>query len=69
MESTKTKKELLEEIKQLKDQVERLDRYKQYENAATEMRAMHEAFVNSGFTDEQAFDLVKTLCVKSMKGL
>ena len=57
----KTKDELLKEIASLRKQVEQLERYKQYENAATETKALHTAFVESGFTNEQAFELLKTM--------
>lgn len=57
----RTKAELLEEIKDLKAEVERLDRYKKYEESASEMKAMYDAFVNEGFTSEQAFALVQQM--------
>lgn len=64
----KTKTQLIEELEAaqanvatLKKQVENLDRYKQYEEAADEIKAMHSAFMNSGFTNEQAFDLIKMM--------
>ena len=64
----KTKAELVEEIRhahehihQMENQIKNLERYKQYENMANEMKAMHTAFMNSGFSDEQAYDLMKTL--------
>lgn len=65
MENTKkTKDELIEEINGLKKEVEKLDRYKKYEECANEMAALKESFENAGFTKEQAFELVIT----SMKG-
>lgn len=64
----KTKAELLEELEQanqnvrdLKNEIKNLERYKQYENMADEIKALHTAFMNSGFTNEQAFDLLKTM--------
>lgn len=63
----KTKTQLIEELEAakahataLKKQIDNLERYKQYEECADEIKAMHTAFMNSGFTDEQAFDLIKT---------
>ena len=63
----KTKPQLIEELEaakanvtDLKKQIDNLERYKQYEECADEIKAMHTAFMNSGFTDEQAFDLIKT---------
>lgn len=65
MENTKkTKAELIEEINGLKKEVEKLDRYKKYEETANEIAALKESFKNAGFTEEQAFELVIT----SMKG-
>lgn len=54
----KTKAELLEDIVALKKQIEHLDRYKKYEECADELSAMRKAFVNSGFSEEEAFKLV-----------
>ena len=63
-----TKAELVEEIhhahehiQKMEAQIKNLERYKQYENMADEMKAMHTAFMNSGFSDDQAYDLMKTL--------
>ena len=63
-----TKAQLLEEIKiaeehihNMEDQLKNLEKYKQYEDMANEMKALHTAFMNSGFSDEQAFDMVKML--------
>lgn len=64
-DTKKTKAELIEELedirereKELAKQVENLERYKQYEDLADEMGAMKQAFVNSGFTDDQAFTMI-----------
>lgn len=64
----KTKAELMEElenVKKSKEELEKelknLEKYKQYEDAADEMKALHTAFVNSGFSDNQAFELMKML--------
>ena len=53
-----------EELKDLKQSVKNLERYKQYEYMADEFKAMHSAFVNSGFSDEQALEMLK-LIIKS----
>lgn len=65
--SKMTKAELLEEIEiahnhiqQMETQLKNLEKYKQYEEASDELKAMHTALMNSGFTNEQAFDLLKT---------
>lgn len=54
-----TKNELLEQIADLKKEVEKLERYKQYETFAGEVGAMKKALVANGFTDDQAVELVK----------
>ena len=69
----RTKAELIEEIKmahdhiqEMENQIKNLERYKQYEDMANELKAMHTAFMNSGFSDEQAFEMVKTITESSM---
>ena len=66
--ANKTKAELLEEIeaknkevKDLKVEVEKLERYTKYEDMADEIAAMREAFVNSGFSKSEAYDMTKSL--------
>lgn len=62
-----TKAELIEEIEiahnhivEMETQLKNLEKYKQYEEAADEIKAIHTALMDSGFTNEQAFDLLKT---------
>lgn len=62
-----TKTELIEEIEAarthiqaMESQLKNLEKYRQYEEAADEIKAIHAALMNSGFTNEQAFDLLKT---------
>lgn len=64
----KTKAELMEELenaKKAKEELEKelknLEKYKQYEDAAGEIYAFHTSFVMAGFSEEQAFELVKTM--------
>lgn len=64
----KTKAQLMEELDLAKEhtaalekQLKNMEQYKQYEECADEIKAMHTAFINSGFTDAQAFDLIKTM--------
>ena len=68
--ATKTKAELLEEIKtkndeikNLNNEIKKLERYKAYEDMANEIAAMRESFVMQGFSKEEAYDLVKTLMI------
>lgn len=57
----KTKAELLNEIAELQKQVEGLEKYKQYQDCADELKALHTSFMNAGFSDEQAFSMMKTI--------
>ena len=52
------------EILKLKNEIEKLEKYKAYENAANELKAVHDCFVNEGFTQKQSFELLKVV----MKG-
>ena len=70
----KTREELLKEIesknkeiKDLKKEVEKVERYKNYESAADELGAMREAFINSGFSKTEAFEMTKLLLSHSLK--
>lgn len=63
--SVKTKNELLEEIEQkneelksLKSEVKKLENYRKYDDCANEIRTVYQSFVNSGFTEEQAFEIL-----------
>ena len=57
----KTKADLLKEIDDLKKQVEHLDRYKQFEDAADTTAAMCKSYENAGFSREEAFELTKLM--------
>lgn len=63
-----TKIELLEvienknnELRELHDQLDKLKKYEKYEEMADEFGAMKQAFMNSGFSDEQAFQLLREM--------
>lgn len=62
--NNKTKSELLEMIHDLEASVERLERYKQYENMANELAGMRLAFENAGFSKEESFQAVMQ-CMRS----
>lgn len=73
MATKKTKTELekeLEAIKESKAELEKelknLEKYKQYEDCAEETKAVHTAFVNAGFSNEQAFELMKMMMQSAM---
>lgn len=68
MDNRKTKAQLMEELEQkndeiaeLKKELERSANYEQYLDAAKEMRSMVDAFVESGFTEEQSITIVAGL--------
>lgn len=63
-----TKAQMVEEIErankrihEVETELKNLERYKQYEDMADEMKALHTAFMNSGFSNEQAFEMLKML--------
>lgn len=47
------------EIKELKKELEKAERYKQYEESANEMAAFRDSFVNAGFTKAEANEFTK----------
>ena len=68
MATKKTKAELekeLETVKESKAELEKelknLEKYKQYEDMAGEVHAIYMSFVHAGFSEEQAYDLLKTM--------
>ena len=54
----KTKAELLNEITDLKKELENLDKYRQYEQVADELAAMRDALMGKGFTREEAMQFI-----------
>lgn len=48
---------------ELKEELNRLEKYKQYEKTANELKAMYTAFISAGFSNTQAFDMVKTITI------
>lgn len=74
--ATKTKVELLEEIevreaeiKGLKNEVKKLERFKQYENMTDELAILRDSFVNSGFSKAEAFEMVKIIIQHGVKSV
>jgi hypothetical protein len=45
---------------ELEKELKNLEKYKQYEDMADEIHATYISFVNAGFSNEQAYDLIKT---------
>lgn len=66
--TSKTKKELIEELTKAKENVEKLkealvkvENRKKYDEAALETKAMYDSFINAGFTEAQAFSIIMTM--------
>ena len=66
--ANKTKAELMEEvktkndeIKALKAEIEKLDRYKVYQDGADELGAIHKSYIEAVFSEDQAFELTKMM--------
>ena len=47
------------EIEVLKADIEKLEKYRKYDEMADEVKAINDSFVCSGFTEQQAFELTK----------
>lgn len=56
----RTKAELLEEIGQLKKELENVEKYRKYEECANELHAIMTSFIDAGFTREEAFTMLTT---------
>jgi hypothetical protein len=68
MATKKTKAELMEELDNIKEakaelekELQSLEKYKQYKDCAEETKALHTAFVNAGFSNQMAFELMKMI--------
>lgn len=57
------------EIDALKKEIEKLEKYKQYDEAITETKVVMDSFIRAGFTEEQAFDMVKTMFIAIFGGI
>lgn len=65
MTAKKTKAQLLEEIEELQAELKKVEKYRKYDEAAEEMKALYDSFVRAGFSEDQAF----TICTTAMKKL
>lgn len=52
------------EIDAPKKEIEKLEKYKQYDEATAEIKVIMDSFVRAGFTEEQAFDMIKTMFIE-----
>ena len=66
--ANKTKVELMDEvkakndeIKALNEEIKKLDRYKDYQKAADDLAAIRLSYINAGFSEEEAFELIKMM--------
>jgi hypothetical protein len=59
--TSKTKSELVAEIEELKKQLDKKKEEEKYDDIATDMRNMYNSFVYAGFTEDQAWELVRTV--------
>lgn len=66
-ETRKTKKELLEEIAELRKEVERVDKRKQFDDAASDLKMQYDAFVDAGFDAIDAFELLTAMISATRK--
>lgn len=57
------------EIDALKKDIEKLEKYKQYDEATAETKVVMDSFVRAGFTEEHAFDMVKTMFIAIFGGM
>lgn len=65
----KTKAQLLADIEVLEKKIENLERYEKYDAMADEVKAMTDSFVRAGFTEDQAFEMVKEMMVAVAGGM
>lgn len=56
-----------DEIKELKKEIEKFDRYEQYRETANEIAVLRDSFINAGFTKDEANDLLKTALATALK--
>lgn len=49
------------EIEELKKELTKVDKYKQYDDMAGEVKAIYDSLVNAGFNEDQAFVLLNTM--------
>lgn len=51
-------KERKADMEQLKIELKRLDKYTQYSESAAELKVIYDSFVEAGFSEDQAFQLL-----------
>ena len=59
--TSKTKSELVAEIEELKKQLDKKKEEEKYDDMTTDIRNLYNSFINAGFTEDQAWELVRTV--------
>ena len=67
MADSRTKQMLLDEIEQLRKELNIVENKKKMEEPIRMIRDMYEGLVESGFTDEQAFQLTRDLTIVGIR--
>lgn len=57
--ATKTRAELESEIEALRQQIDNQARDEQFDKSAQDIKAVYDSFIRAGFTEEQAWEIVK----------
>ena len=58
-EELEQKRTEIEDLKkELENEIKRSEKYKQFEECADDLKALRDSFINSGFSDKQAFMMV-----------
>lgn len=66
-DNRKTKEELLNDMADLKKEIELADKRKKNDDAARDLRLMYDSFIGAGFTPDQAFGLLTTIVANGLK--
>lgn len=56
------------DIKNLHDTIDRVDKYRQYAELGRDLHAQYEAFIAAGFTEAQAFRMILTMISNAVVG-
>ena len=60
-DTKKTKRELLAEIEELRNQVQRENQKEETVKAAQQVRDLYESYIEVGFTPKQAWELTRSI--------